>query len=68
MIFYVIDFAIILILISQLVLPLFLGKPMFPFFREKNKYAELGELKQQLSEQEIEDQIKELKQQLQKDI
>ena len=64
MIFYVIDFILILILLHQVVIPVFRGLPVFPFFREKNLTDELSEVKQQVEEKKLQDQIKNVKREL----
>lgn len=64
MIFYVAEFVIVLVLVYQVVIPLFMGLPIFPILREKVLQHDLSETKQQLREQELQDQIEKLKQQL----
>lgn len=64
MIFYVIDFVLILILLHQVVVPAFRGLPIFPFFREKKLVDELTEVKQQVEEKKLSEQIKNVKREL----
>lgn len=64
MIFYLIDAIVILILLHQVVVPVFRGLPIFPFFREKNLTDELSEVKQQVEEKKLQDEIKNVKREL----
>ena len=61
MIFYVIDFVVILVLFHQVVIPAFRGLPLFPFFREKELMEELTEAKQKVEEKKLQNQIKNVK-------
>lgn len=64
MIFYIIDFIIILLLLHQLVIPLFLGMPIFAFFRDKEKLKELSEVKQKAYMKKIDKEIKSIKEKM----
>lgn len=64
MIFYVIDFIVVLFLLHQVVVPVFRGLPIFPFFREKELTDELSELKQKVEEKKLDTQIKNVKREL----
>lgn len=62
--FYLLELLVLLVFVHQVVLPVVQGRPVFPFFREKKIHDELTEVKQQLHEQELVEEVEAVKSKL----
>lgn len=64
MLYLVLELIAIVLIVHQVAIPLFLGTPIFPFFREKSLESELREVKQQVKEKQIKDEVVNVKREL----